>query len=158
MALRTYGLINEVFLVGDDIDRQLFARFSLTVRQFHLLNWLAMRNECGLSELADFLLCDKSNVTGIVRRLVAAGLIEKVSNADRRYTKVRLTALGRQVHHEAESALRDSIEARFMNVPESEHEALQGLLARMHAQLYAFLSADDAPATSPISVSSVARE
>jgi len=72
----------------------------------------------------------------------------------------RTAALQQEVveRQQAESALRDSIEARFMNVPESEHEALQGLLARMHAQLYAFLSADDAPATSPISVSSVARE
>ncbi len=140
LILDTYRLINEVFLLGDDIDRQLFSRFSLTVRQYHLLNWLDKRGQAGLSELAQLLLCDKSNITGIVRRLISAGLIEKVPSTDRRFTVVRLTDAGRRLHAEAERALLQSIAIRFVEVPPSEHEQLQKLLLGMHGHLRAHLS------------------
>lgn len=139
MALKTYGLINEVFLLGDDIDRQLFSRFSLTVRQYHLLNWLDRRGQAGLTELAQLLLCDKSNVTGIVRRLVAAGLIEKVPSADRRFTMVTLTPQGKRLHDEVQAALTNSIEARFAQVPKAQHERLQHLLQQIYEHLHTYL-------------------
>lgn len=128
-----------MFLLGDDIDRQLFGRFGLTVRQYHLLNWLNKRGQAGLSELAQLLLCDKSNVTGIVRRLVAAHLIEKVPNADRRFTMVCLTPEGQTIHDQVETALAHSIEARFSYVPESEHEQLQQLLTQMQERLHRYM-------------------
>ncbi len=81
------------------------------------------------------LLCDKSNVTGIVRRLTSAGLIERVSTADRRFTKVQLTETGQKIHDEAEKALAESIEKRFRGVPAEEHEELQRLLLEMHERL-----------------------
>jgi DNA-binding MarR family transcriptional regulator len=144
LALKTYRLINEVFLLGDDIDRQLFSRFSLTVRQYHLLNWLSVRGASGLSELADLLLCDKSNVTGIVRRLMSAGLIERVSTADRRFNKVQLTATGQKIHDEAEQALAESINARFDGVPHEEHEELQKLLRDMYERFAQYLGRAEA--------------
>lgn len=135
MAFNTYRLINEVFLLGDDIDRQIFSQFALTVRQYHLLNWLAQKGECSLTELADLLLCDKSNVTGIVRRLSAAGYIEKVQTTDRRFTKVRLTDTGRAIYDRACSALDTSIAERFATVSDGEHEEFQQLLIEMHTRL-----------------------
>ncbi len=143
MHLKTYGLINEVFLLGDDIDRQLFSRFSLTVRQYHLLNWLDIRGQASLSELAQLLLCDNSNVTGIVRRLVAANLIEKRPSVDRRFTMVALTDEGKRIHAEAHAALAQSIAARFQSVPDSEHEQLQQLLTQMYGRLHAYLDRRD---------------
>lgn len=137
--METYRLINEVFLLGDDIDRQLLSRYSLTVRQYHLLNWLSLRGQCGLSELADLLLCDKSNVTGIVRRLHTAGLIEKVANPDRRFNKVQLTSMGAKLHREAEVALLDSIETRFTGVPDSEQAEFRQLLKRIYQRLHVHL-------------------
>jgi DNA-binding MarR family transcriptional regulator len=131
----TYRLINEVFLLGDDIDRQLFSRFSLTVRQYHLLNWLHNRGQANLSELAQLLLCDKSNVTGIVRRLKTARLIEEVATTDRRFTRVRLTEKGQQIHDLAMDALKHSIQNRFATVSEGEHQQIQQLLVQMHDHL-----------------------
>lgn len=135
----TYRLINEVFLIGDDIDRHLFSQFSLTVRQYHLLNWLDLKGQAGLTELADLLLCDKSNVTHIARRLLAAKLIEQVPDNDRRFTVVRMTAAGRDAHAKAKAALTDSIFARFASVPEIEHQQIQTLLNTMHARLRSYL-------------------
>lgn len=136
----TYRLINEVFLIGDDIDRQLFSRFSLTVRQYHLLNWLHRHTQASLTELANLLLCDKSNVTGIVRRLRAAGLIEDLPKSDRRYTTVQLTEAGKALHQQATMALEASIAKRFANVLESEHHDLQEILVQLHAHLRGYLA------------------
>jgi DNA-binding MarR family transcriptional regulator len=145
LAFDTYRLINEVFLLGDDIDRQIFSKFALTVRQYHLLNWLAIRGECSLTELADLLLCDKSNVTGIVRRLSAAGYIEKVETTDRRFTKVRLTGSGRSVYEEAYMALNRSIKERFNDVHDPEHQELQRLLAQMYERLQSHIASSEYP-------------
>jgi len=135
-----YRLINEVFLLGDDIDRQLFGHFKLTVRQYHLLNWLDARGPAGLTELAQLLLCDKSNVTHIARRLLAANLIEKVPDEDRRFTVVRLTTAGRKIHDKAKVALAESIAARFVDTPQSEHLQLLPLLGAMHARLRGYIA------------------
>jgi DNA-binding MarR family transcriptional regulator len=135
----TYRLINEVFLLGDDIDRQILGRFALTVRQYHLLNWLSVQGSANLSELAQLLLCDKSNVTGIVRRLKAAKLIEDVPTTDRRYTRVSLTAKGTDVHKRAKVALQNSIDARFSKVTEDVHSQVQQLLAQMYNQLRGYI-------------------
>ncbi len=135
LALNTYRLINEVFLVGDDIDRQLFAQFKLTVRQYHLLNWLDRRGQSSLTELSQLLLCDKSNVTGLVRRLTATKLIEKIPSTDRRFTRVQLTDAGKRLHDAAQSALLASIEARFPLISDGEHTELQALLTIIGHQL-----------------------
>lgn len=139
LAADTYRLINEVFLLGDDIDRQLFSNFSLTVRQYHLLNWLHRKGQASLTELANLLLCDKSNVTGIVRRLKSAKLIEELPKSDRRYTTVRLTESGRQIHQQATTILDESIATRFINVRESDHVALQELLELVYGHLHGYL-------------------
>jgi DNA-binding MarR family transcriptional regulator len=140
MAADTYRLINEVFLIGDDIDRQLFSRFSLTVRQYHLLNWLHKRGQASLTELANLLLCDKSNVTGIVRRLKAAHLIEELPKSDRRFTTIQLTDAGIDVHRRATAILEESIAKRFAKVLESEHQELQAILAQLHTHLRGYLA------------------
>jgi DNA-binding MarR family transcriptional regulator len=141
LAADTYRLINEVFLLGDDIDRQLFSNFSLTVRQYHLLNWLHKKGQASLTELANLLLCDKSNVTGIVKRLKSAKLIEELPKSDRRYTTVRLTEAGHQIHQQATTILEDSIAIRFANVRESDHVVLQKLLEMVYGHLHGYLEA-----------------
>jgi DNA-binding MarR family transcriptional regulator len=50
-----------------------------------------------MGELSRFLLVSNGNVTGIVERLVADGLVERSNRAgDRRTAIVRLTATGRE--------------------------------------------------------------
>jgi DNA-binding MarR family transcriptional regulator len=47
-----------------------------------------------MSDVADHLQCDRSNITGIADRLERAGAIERVSGTDRRVKLLRLTAFG----------------------------------------------------------------
>lgn len=134
-STETYRLINEVFLIGDDLDRQILATFSLTVRQYHLLNWLAVRGQASMTELAQLLLCDKSNVTGIVRRLKTAHLILDVPRTDRRFTTVKLTSVGVEIHQKAEAALTASIHNRYHQITEPQHRDIHTLLACLHQVL-----------------------
>ena len=62
-----------------------------------------------MSALADALQCDNSNVTGIVDRLEAAGLVERRAAEHDRRVKTRR-------HHRARRAVRDEVERR-MSVP-----------------------------------------
>jgi len=145
LSSKTYGLINEVFLCGDDIDRRLFSHYGLTVRQYHLLHWLARREQASLTELAKLLLCDKSNVTGLARRLEAACLIEKVPSVDRRFTRVQLTAEGKRIHDATEQALNYSIACRFTGMPEADHAQLQALLQQVYERLHQYLQTPQDP-------------
>ena len=69
--------------------------------QLHSLRMLEPGVETPMRALAQQLFCDPSNVTGIVDRLEARGLIERRgSETDRRVRIVRLTAEGQRVRAE----------------------------------------------------------
>jgi DNA-binding MarR family transcriptional regulator len=71
-----------------------FAAHGLSPAQAHTLRTLETLHS--QRELADFLGCDASNVTGIVDRLEALGLAERrVDPEDRRVRQVVLTDAGR---------------------------------------------------------------
>src|SRR6266705_6960063 len=89
-------LISTVFIHLDDSDRQLMRHFGLTITQFWALVHLEDEEGRSLSELANLLICDKSNVTSIVDKLEEMGLAERKRGkaGDRRYTRVVLTKEG----------------------------------------------------------------
>jgi DNA-binding MarR family transcriptional regulator len=94
------------------------AEFDITPPQLMTLRRLDPDNPVPMSEVARWLACDASNVTGIVDRLEARGLIERrAAPHDRRVKMLALTEDGR--------AVRDELEAR-MAVPPAE---LAGLSA-----------------------------
>jgi DNA-binding MarR family transcriptional regulator len=67
-----------------------------------------------MSELADYLGLDRSTVSGLVDRAVARGLVRRVvDDADRRSSRLELTAAGRELAiigaEEVREALRTSI-------------------------------------------------
>jgi MarR family transcriptional regulator, organic hydroperoxide resistance regulator len=69
--------------------------------QLHLLRLLEPGVETPMRALAQQLFCDPSNVTGIVDRLEARGLIERRSlETDRRVKIIRLTPEGQRVRAE----------------------------------------------------------
>jgi DNA-binding MarR family transcriptional regulator len=79
--------------------------------QLHSLRLLEPGVETPMRALAQQLFCDPSNVTGIVDRLEARGLIERRNlETDRRVKIVRLTAEGQRV--------RAEVVARMSSPPE----------------------------------------
>lgn len=99
MELEVSQLISKIFIHLDDSDRQLMRKFGLTVTQYWALVHLEREEGRSLSELANLLICDKSNVTSIVDKLEELGLAERKRGkaGDRRYTRVVLTVEGRRL-------------------------------------------------------------
>jgi DNA-binding MarR family transcriptional regulator len=87
------------FLELDEGERQLMKRFGLTLTQYWALVHLSSEEGRSLTELADLLICDKSNVTNIVDKFEASGLAERKRGkaGDRRYIRVVLTPEGRKL-------------------------------------------------------------
>ena len=88
------------------------AEFDLTPMQGHALRSLDPDRPVAMSVLADALICDASNVTGIVDKLESRGLIVRQSaENDRRIKMLAVTAKGRE--------LRERLSARLLEPPAS---------------------------------------
>jgi MarR family transcriptional regulator, organic hydroperoxide resistance regulator len=84
--------------------------FDLTAMQGHVLRIIDPDKPVAMSTLADALVCDASNVTGIVDKLESRGLIaRRNAEGDRRIKMLAVTAKGRE--------LRDQMTARMMEPP-----------------------------------------
>jgi MarR family transcriptional regulator, organic hydroperoxide resistance regulator len=73
------------------------AELDLTPAQGHALRLLEPDRPLAMSELAEALYCHASNVTGIVDRLEARGLVERRPGRDRRVKTLALTEEGAAV-------------------------------------------------------------
>jgi DNA-binding MarR family transcriptional regulator len=104
--------------------------FGLTAMQGHTLRLLDPDRPVAMSALADHLVCDASNVTGIVDKLESRGLIARQgAGHDRRVKMLAVTEKGR--------ALQQQISARMMVPP----PAVSALSASARRQLAAILRA-----------------
>jgi len=73
----------------------LCAEFDLTPAQGHALRVLDPARPVPMSMLADALVCDASNVTGLIDRLESRGLVRRLPGAaDRRVKELDLTPTG----------------------------------------------------------------
>ena len=88
----------------------LCAEFDLTPAQGHALRVLDPERPVPMSTLAEALVCDASNVTGIVDKLESRGLIARQgADHDRRVKQLAVTERGRRI--------RDKLVAAVMRPP-----------------------------------------
>ena len=115
IELEVAQLVSKVFIHLDDGDRQLMRNFGLTVTQYWALVHLHDKQGRSLSELANLLICDKSNVTSVVDKLEETGLAERKRGkaGDRRYTRVVLTEEGQQLRRQVMLAREYLLEKRL---------------------------------------------
>ena len=106
------------------------SEFELSPPQVRALGVLDPERPVPMSELADALHCDNSNITGIVDRLEAAGLAERrPSERDRRVKAVVLTDKGEWMRVEIERRVGQP-PPRLATLPEKDAVALRDILAR----------------------------
>jgi DNA-binding MarR family transcriptional regulator len=104
-------LTNAVMATADAFLREsqrLFRPFGLTAAQYNVLNVLAPQ-AAGMSqrELSDYLVVDRSNVTGLLDRMEKAGWVQRADDpADRRIYRVTLTPSGRNLWRKVEPRYR----------------------------------------------------
>lgn len=88
-----------------------------------------------MHELAAELGCDNSNVTGLVDRLTARGLVNRMpSDDDRRVRQLVLTDAGRQLRGQLLARLRSPVAAIERLAPDSQRELLELLRQVLDAE------------------------
>src|SRR5512133_4346063 len=113
------------------------AELGLSFSQAHALRLLDPDEPMPMSALAERLFCDASNVTGIVDRLEARGLVERRSaEGDRRVKALAITPAGVALRAVVLEIMREP-PAAIAALPPADQRALRDLLARAVAILRA---------------------
>ncbi|MFJ5528790.1 MarR family winged helix-turn-helix transcriptional regulator [Streptomyces sp. NPDC093261] len=133
LALEVVDLIGSVVARYHEEYEEAAAEHALTGAQARLLSLLSLE-PLPMRRVAQRLKCEPSNVTGIVDRLEARGLVERRPDpADRRVKLAAPTEEGRRVAR----SLRDSLDfarAPLAGLSPEERLALRDLLRRMLGQ------------------------
>jgi DNA-binding MarR family transcriptional regulator len=122
-------------LIEGEVRSRLRERFDVTLPRFDLMAQLDKAPDgMTLSDVSKRMMVSNGNVTGLVERLTAQGLIDRrPSPKDRRVQIVRLTAEGRRFFRTMARANADWIAEAFADLTPGEIEALMRLLAKTKA-------------------------
>lgn len=102
---------------------------GLSIPQFDLLSTLTEHEGLTQQELAERLYVTKGNVSGLVDRLVEAGLVERRSSpGDRRSHALHLTDTGRRLAGRAMAAQTDYVRDTLGRLPATDLMALERLV------------------------------
>jgi DNA-binding MarR family transcriptional regulator len=109
---------------------QVAAEFELSEPQCHVLRLLEPGAGVPMRRLVERLGCDASNVTGIVDRLEARGLVERTACPhDRRIRLVRLTPRGGEIRARIVARMAEPPEP-IAELPAEDLAALSAILRR----------------------------
>ena len=122
-------------LIENEVRRRLRDRFDITLPRFDLLAQLDRTpNGMTLGELSQRMMVSNGNITGLVDRLVAQGLIRRRSAPkDRRVQIVSLTAEGRRFFRGMARENGDWVGEIFAGLAEDDIATLMPLLAKTKA-------------------------
>jgi DNA-binding MarR family transcriptional regulator len=125
-----YNLLKELFFILDDGDRMLFGRFNLTVPRFFALLHLGQEPGVSSTQLSDYMLCDKSNITRLIKGMEADGLVvRRPHESDGRAYRLYLTDQGQSIREQALTSHKSFNELRFRCIEEIQQDNLvDGLL------------------------------
>lgn len=108
---------------------------NITSTQLMVLRKLAMHPDIGITELADLLHLGNSAASGVVDRMVKAGLITRQrSQSDRRIFKLAVTDKGKEIRELSKQSLRRHLQP----LTEIPAEDAQELL-RLHGEILKIL-------------------
>jgi MarR family transcriptional regulator, organic hydroperoxide resistance regulator len=103
---------------------------GLSFSQAHALRLLDPEEPMPMSALAERLFCDASNVTGIVDRLEARGLVRRESAAgDRRVKALTITSAGMKLREQVLNVMSEPPEG-IAALPLEDQRALRDILER----------------------------
>ena len=122
-------------LIETEVRRRLRDSFDVTLPRFDLMAQLDRApNGMTLGELSRRMMVSNGNVTGLVDRLVAQGVVRRrPSPSDRRSQFVSLTAEGRRAFRTMARANADWMADMFVELAPDEIDTLMRLLAKTKA-------------------------
>lgn len=111
---------------------------SMTLPQMLTLNYLAKTGAVSMKTLAGFMNCSTAAATGMVDRLVRAGLvIRSMVPQDRRVIKVRITGKGQRLVKETIEKRRETIVRVFGRLSETDRNDYLRVLFSIQRNLIA---------------------
>ncbi|HXG25296.1 MAG TPA: MarR family transcriptional regulator [Candidatus Binatia bacterium] len=118
---------------------------QVSMSQLHVLWLLQHRGAMPMSRLAELLGVSMSNATGIVDRMEANGLVERVRVPDdRRLVLVQPAEAGRRALSQTESSRRDSLRAVVRRLAPAERPVVLAALRSLRRALSAEVEASSA--------------
>ena len=134
-ALEAYELIQRINYTLDNYSRNSLRGHGLTVPQFMILRY-ATPEGVPLNTISTQMLCDSSNLTGIVDRLAAEGLVERlVDQHDRRVRLICITPKGAEKLRSIGPRHHATITSRFRALPADQVDQLRDLLGELYTRL-----------------------
>jgi DNA-binding MarR family transcriptional regulator len=129
-AGEAWALMHELFHASRRRFLAVASEFELSPPQVRALGVLDPERPVPMSELADALHCDNSNVTGIVDRLEDRGLVERRSAThDRRVKMLAVTERGAEVREQLAARLEQAPGPLARLSPEDQR-ALRDIMRR----------------------------
>lgn len=119
-------------------SRRIFRPHGLSEAQFNVLNVLAAPARAGgvtQREISDILVVDRSNVTGLLDRMEAAGWVKREPVPDdRRAWRVRLTPTGRRLWEKCEPAYTRAVREAMAPLATERMKVALAVLAELEQQ------------------------
>jgi DNA-binding MarR family transcriptional regulator len=101
------------------------AKHGITATQLNALKLLQSVGDLSLSDLSKKMSATNSAITGLVDRMVEAGLVAREQSAeDRRVWKIRLTAEGKAMARKVDVAPWELLQTALLALPPAELEQL----------------------------------
>ncbi len=118
------------------LAREACQRIGITATQLNVLKLLEEIGELSLSELSRRLAAQNSAVTGIVDRMVQAGLVSREQSAeDRRVWRIRATARGQGIAAGTQVQPWELLRSALAALDGREKEQLVGILQKVAAHV-----------------------
>jgi DNA-binding MarR family transcriptional regulator len=136
-ALRVWFRLIRLNSRMESIVAERLRDIGLSVPQCDILTSLWEQEGISQQQLAERLYVTKGNISGLVDRLVAAGLVERrAPEGDRRAHAVFLTEPGRQAAEKAIAAQRLFVAETFGRLSESELDGFETTLLLLRDRLW----------------------
>lgn len=121
---------------GRRVAREECQRVGITATQLNVLKLLEEIGELSLTELSRRLAAQNSTVTGIVDRMVTAGLVTREQSAeDRRVWRIRMTPRGEELAAKTQVLPWDLLRIALASLDRREKEQLVTVLQKVAAHV-----------------------
>ncbi len=129
--LEAYALLRQINSMMEMYNRYDLRSEDLTIPQFMILNY-ATTEGVPLSEISMRMLCDNSNLTGIVDRLISKGFVERRPDPqDRRVSLICLTSAGADKLRRIKPRHHAHVRRRMRSLSQDQVSELRNLLQQL---------------------------
>lgn len=133
--LEAYSLLRQINSMMEMYNRYDLRSEELTVPQFMILNY-ANADGVPLSDISARMLCDNSNLTGIVDRLISKGFVERRPDPqDRRVSLICLTSEGAEKLRRIKPRHHARVSRRMRSLSQGQVQELRSLLQQLYEGL-----------------------